>query len=138
MTEQNHWWRKAVVYQIYPRSFADGDGDGTGDLKGITQRMGHLAELGVDALWLGPFFKSPQVDHGYDVADYRAVDPLFGTLQDFDDPVAAARAHGIRVTIDFVPNHTSEQQAWFQAAVAVGTHALDVVVEDLIPQQEAN
>ena len=120
MTEQNHWWRKAVVYQIYPRSFADGDGDGTGDLKGITQRMGHLAELGVDALWLGPFFKSPQVDHGYDVADYRAVDPLFGTLQDFDDLVAAARAHGIRVTIDFVPNHTSEQHAWFQAAVAAG------------------
>ena len=118
MTEQTLWWRNAVVYQIYPRSFADGDGDGTGDLSGITQRMDYLADLGVDALWLGPFFKSPQVDHGYDVSDYRDVDPLFGTLQDFDDLVAAAHGRGIRVTVDFVPNHTSDQHAWFQAALA--------------------
>ena len=115
MTE---WWRDAVVYQIYPRSFADGDGDGTGDLKGITQRIEYLAELGVDALWLGPFFRSPQVDHGYDVSDYRDVDPLFGTLADFDELVRVAHEHGIRVTVDFVPNHTSDQHAWFQAALA--------------------
>ncbi len=118
MSEQAEWWRNAVVYQIYPRSFADGDGDGTGDLRGITEHMEYLAELGVDALWLGPFFKSPQVDHGYDVADYRDVDPLFGTLADFDELVAAAHDRGIRVTVDFVPNHTSDQHAWFQAALA--------------------
>jgi alpha-glucosidase len=115
-----HWWRSAVVYQIYPRSFADGNGDGTGDLRGITDRMDYIAGLGVDALWLGPFFKSPQVDHGYDVSDYRDVDPLFGTLQDFDDLIAAAHERGIRVTVDFVPNHTSDQHAWFQAALAAG------------------
>jgi alpha-glucosidase len=118
MTQQPEWWRNAVVYQIYPRSFSDSNGDGTGDLRGITERIGYLADLGVDALWLGPFFKSPQVDHGYDVSDYRDVDPLFGTLADFDDLLAAAHAHGIRVTIDFVPNHTSDQHAWFQDALA--------------------
>lgn len=114
------WWRDAVVYQIYPRSFADADGDGTGDLAGITKRLDYLVELGVDALWLGPFFRSPQVDHGYDVADYREVDPLFGTLADFDELITAAHDRGIRVTIDFVPNHTSDQHDWFQAALAAG------------------
>ncbi len=114
------WWRDAVVYQIYPRSFADSDGDGVGDLRGITARMDYLADLGIDALWLGPFFRSPQVDHGYDVSDYRDVDPLFGTLADFDALLAAADARGIRVTVDFVPNHTSDQHAWFRAALAAG------------------
>lgn len=114
------WWRDAVVYQVYPRSFADANGDGVGDLRGVTSRLDYLADLGVDALWLGPVFASPQVDHGYDVADYRAIDPLFGSLTDMDDLIAAAHARGIRVTLDFVPNHTSNQHRWFKAAVAAG------------------
>jgi alpha-glucosidase len=114
------WWRDAVVYQVYPRSFADADGDGVGDLRGITSRLGYLADLGVDALWLGPCFASPQVDHGYDVSDYRSIDPLFGTLADMDELIEAAHARGIRVTLDFVPNHTSDQHPWFRAAVAAG------------------
>ena len=114
------WWRSAVFYQIYPRSFADGDGDGMGDLVGITARMGYLADLGVDALWLSPCFTSPQVDHGYDISDYRDIDPLFGSLADMDELITTAHDHGIRVTLDFVPNHTSDQHAWFQAAVAAG------------------
>ena len=114
------WWRDAVIYQIYPRSFADGDGDGMGDLRGVTQKIDYLADLGVDALWLSPCFTSPQVDHGYDISDYRDVDPLFGTLADMDALIAAAHEHGIRVTLDFVPNHTSDQHAWFRAAVAAG------------------
>ena len=114
------WWRDAVIYQIYPRSFADGDGDGMGDLVGITARMGYLADLGVDALWLSPCFASPQVDHGYDISDYRDIDPLFGSLADMDDLIATAHDYGIRVTLDFVPNHTSDQHPWFQAAVAAG------------------
>ncbi|HEY4754186.1 MAG TPA: alpha-amylase family glycosyl hydrolase, partial [Candidatus Limnocylindrales bacterium] len=114
------WWRDAVVYQIYPRSFADADGDGVGDLRGITSRLDHLVALGVDAVWIGPCFASPQVDHGYDVADYRAIDPLFGSLADMDELIAAAHARGIRVTLDLVPNHTSDQHPWFRAAVAAG------------------
>ena len=114
------WWRSAVIYQIYPRSFADSNGDGVGDLGGIITKMPYLASLGVDALWLSPVFASPQVDHGYDISDYRAIDPLFGSLDDLDALVAAAHAHGIRVTLDFVPNHTSDQHAWFRAAVAAG------------------
>jgi alpha-glucosidase len=116
----NEWWRSAVFYQIYPRSFADSNGDGTGDLRGITENMDYIANLGVDALWLSPFLTSPQVDHGYDVADYRAVDPLFGDLADIDGLIAAAHASGLKVTIDLVPNHTSNEHAWFTAAVAAG------------------
>lgn len=116
----SEWWRGAVVYQVYPRSFADADGDGVGDLRGITSRLDYLGELGVDAIWIGPCFVSPQVDHGYDVADYRAIDPLFGTLADMDELIAAAHARGIRVTLDFVPNHTSDQHRWFREAVAAG------------------
>jgi alpha-glucosidase len=114
------WWRTAVFYQIYPRSFADSNGDGTGDLRGITEHIDYIASLGVDALWLSPFLTSPQVDHGYDVADYRAVDPLFGNLADIDALIAASHAAGIKVTIDLVPNHTSNEHAWFKAAVASG------------------
>ncbi|MGV1005559.1 MAG: glycoside hydrolase family 13 protein [Candidatus Nanopelagicales bacterium] len=112
------WWRDAVFYQIYPRSFADSNGDGLGDLPGIASRLDYLAELGVNALWLSPCFASPQVDHGYDISDYRAIDPMFGTLADLDELVAAAHAREIKVTLDFVPNHTSDQHAWFQAALA--------------------
>ncbi|MFS0866103.1 glycoside hydrolase family 13 protein [Microbacterium sp. 179-B 1A2 NHS] len=114
----SEWWRTAVIYQIYPRSFADASGDGIGDLPGITSKLDDLASLGVDAVWLSPFFTSPQKDAGYDVADYRDVDPLFGTLADFDDMLEAAHARGIRVIVDLVPNHSSDQHAWFQAALA--------------------
>jgi alpha-glucosidase len=112
------WWRDAVFYEIYVRSFADGDGDGVGDLPGIRARLPHLADLGVDALWITPFFPSPMADGGYDVADYRDVDPMFGTLADFDALLADAHALGIRVTIDVVPNHTSSAHAWFREALA--------------------
>ena len=107
------WWQTGVVYHVYPRSFQDADGDGVGDLDGITARLDHLAWLGVDALWIGPFYPSPQADFGYDVADYRGVDPLFGDLAAFDRLVAAARARGIRVVIDWIPNHTSDRHPWF-------------------------
>lgn len=114
----SEWWRSAIIYQVYPRSFADSNGDGMGDLPGITSRMGSLASLGIDAIWLSPFMRSPQKDAGYDVSDYTDVDPLFGTLDDFDAMVSAAHAAGIRVLIDLVPNHTSSQHRWFQAALA--------------------
>lgn len=113
----SEWWRSAVIYQIYPRSFADASGDGIGDLPGITSRLDSLQELGVDAIWLSPFMTSPQRDAGYDVADYRDVDPLFGTLDDFDEMLAEAHERSIRVIVDLVPNHSSAQHAWFQAAL---------------------
>ncbi len=113
-----HWWRNAVVYQIYVRSFADSDGDGIGDLPGITARLPHLAELGVDALWITPFYTSPQHDHGYDVADYRDVDPLFGQLSDADDLIARAHELDLKVVVDLVPNHSSDEHEWFKAALA--------------------
>ena len=114
------WWRSAVIYQVYPRSFADGDGDGIGDLPGITARLKHLVRLGVDALWLSPFYRSPHHDAGYDVADYRDVDPVFGTLADADAMIAEAHRLGLRVVVDLVPNHTSSEHAWFKAALAAG------------------
>jgi alpha-glucosidase len=107
------WWRRGVVYQIYPRSFMDASGDGVGDLRGIEARLDHLSWLGVDALWLSPCFPSPMADFGYDVADYCDVDPLFGTLADLDALIAAAHARGLRVLLDFVPNHTSDRHPWF-------------------------
>jgi alpha-glucosidase len=108
------WWRDAVIYQIYPRSFQDSDGDGIGDLAGIERRLEHLAWLGVDALWLSPIYPSPMYDMGYDVADYKGVDPVFGTLDDFDSLVAAARERGLRVLMDLVPCHTSIEHPWFR------------------------
>jgi len=107
------WWKGASIYQIYPRSFFDSNGDGIGDLPGITQRLEYVASLGVDAIWLSPFFKSPMADFGYDVADYRDVDPIFGTLADFDALIARAHLLGLRVLIDQVWAHTSDQHAWF-------------------------
>ncbi|WP_162653959.1 alpha-amylase family glycosyl hydrolase [Lentilitoribacter sp. Alg239-R112] len=107
------WWRGAVIYQIYPRSYQDSNGDGVGDLAGVVQRMPYIASLGVDAIWISPFFTSPMKDFGYDVSDYCDVDPMFGSLSDFDAIVNAAHNHGIRVMIDLVLSHTSEQHAWF-------------------------
>jgi alpha-glucosidase len=114
------WWRSAVIYQIYPRSFADGNGDGIGDLAGIRSRLPYLVDLGVDAIWISPFYPSPQADAGYDVADYRDIDPVFGTLPEFSDLVAECHRANVRVIVDLVPNHTSDQHAWFQAALAAG------------------
>jgi len=114
------WWRQAAVYQIYPRSFADANGDGIGDIPGILSRVDYLAELGIDAVWLSPFYPSALADGGYDVADYRDVDPRLGTLEDFDAMVTALHERGIRVVVDIVPNHTSDLHAWFQEALAAG------------------
>ncbi len=110
------WWRSGVVYQVYPRSFADSDGNGIGDLEGVRQHLEHLAWLGVDAVWLSPFYRSPMADFGYDVADFCDVDPLFGDLSAFDAMLDEAHARDIRIVIDLVPNHTSDQHPWFQAA----------------------
>ncbi|MBE7217918.1 MAG: DUF3459 domain-containing protein [Caulobacteraceae bacterium] len=107
------WWRSGVVYQVYPRSFQDSDGDGIGDLPGVERRLDHLAELGVDAVWLSPIYPSPMADFGYDVADYCDVDPRFGALADFDRLLAAAHARGLKLLLDFVPNHTSDRHPWF-------------------------
>jgi alpha-glucosidase len=107
------WWRSAVFYQVYPRSFADGNGDGVGDLPGILEHVDHLADLGIDAVWLSPFYESPMRDNGYDVSDHCAVDPVFGTLDDFDTLVAALHERGIRLIVDFVPNHVSSDHPWF-------------------------
>jgi alpha-glucosidase len=112
------WWRDAVVYEIYVRSFADSDGDGVGDLPGIRSRLSHVADLGVDAVWLTPFYPSPMHDHGYDVADYCNVEPTFGTLEDFDALLADAHRLGLRVYVDVVPNHTSSEHPWFREALA--------------------
>ena len=112
----NPWWANAVVYQIYPRSFQDTNGDGIGDLKGITSRLDYLADLGVDVLWLSPVYKSPQDDNGYDISDYQDIDPLFGTLEDMDELLAGAHERGLKVVMDLVVNHTSDEHAWFQAS----------------------
>lgn len=107
------WWRDAVVYQVYPRSWQDGSGDGIGDLIGITQRLDHLLNLGVDVLWISPFYPSPMKDFGYDVCDYRGIDPLFGTMDDFDALLTAVHARGLKLVMDFVPNHSSTEHPWF-------------------------
>ncbi|GII77251.1 alpha-glucosidase [Sphaerisporangium rufum] len=117
------WWRDAVIYQVYVRSFADGDGDGVGDLLGVRSRLGYLAGLGVDAVWLTPFYPSPMADFGYDVADYRDVDPLFGSLADARALIEDAHRHGLKVITDVVPNHTSDRHAWFTAAVQAGPNS---------------
>jgi oligo-1,6-glucosidase len=115
-TDGEAWWRTAVVYQVYPRSFADSDGDGVGDLRGILAHLDHLEALGVDVLWLSPVYPSPQEDNGYDISDYQDVDPLFGTLADLDELIAALHARGIRLLLDLVVNHTSAAHPWFQAS----------------------
>ncbi|HEX4095406.1 MAG TPA: alpha-amylase family glycosyl hydrolase, partial [Caulobacteraceae bacterium] len=107
------WWKRGVIYQVYPRSFQDTDGDGVGDLEGIRRRLGHLQDLGVDAVWISPIFASPMADFGYDISDYRKIDPLFGTLEDLDALIADAHGRGLKLILDLVPNHTSDQHPWF-------------------------
>ncbi|MDO5672566.1 MAG: glycoside hydrolase family 13 protein [Actinomycetaceae bacterium] len=116
----DQWWRRAVIYQIYPRSFADGNGDGIGDFSGVIQRFSHLVDLGIDAIWFSPFYPSPQNDTGYDVSDYFAINPEYGTLEEFDQIVELAKENNIKIIIDVVPNHTSSQHQWFQDALGAG------------------
>ncbi|MEH0579719.1 glycoside hydrolase family 13 protein [Streptomyces sp. B21-108] len=120
VAKRRDWWRDAVIYQVYPRSFADSDGDGMGDLEGVRSRLAYLQGLGVDAVWLSPFYASPQADAGYDVADYREVDPMFGNLLDADALIRDAHDLGLRIIVDLVPNHSSDQHEWFRRAVAEG------------------
>ena len=117
-SRERGWWKDAVVYQVYPRSWQDGSGDGVGDLVGIASRLDHLVALGVDVVWVSPFYPSPMADFGYDVADYTGVDPLFGTLADFDALLAAVHARGLKLLMDFVPNHTSSEHPWFVESAA--------------------
>ena len=107
------WWTDAVVYQIYPRSFADSDGDGIGDLGGIIAHLDHLQDLGVDVVWLSPIYSSPQDDNGYDISDYQDIDPVFGTLEQFDELLGAVHARGMKLVMDLVVNHTSDEHPWF-------------------------
>ena len=116
------WWKHAVIYEIYPRSFQDSDGDGIGDLNGITQRLDYLQSLGVDALWLSPIYPSPQVDFGYDISDYKSIDPAYGTLADFDRLVAEAKKRNIRIIMDMVMNHTSDKHKWFLESASSKTN----------------
>ena len=118
ISDQDPWWRDAVIYQVYPRSFADSDGDGVGDLPGVRSRLTYLRRLGVDAIWLNPFYPSPQADAGYDVSDYRAVDPVFGSLAGAEALITEAHAAGIRMIVDIVPNHVSSAHAWYTKALA--------------------
>ncbi len=113
---EHKWWQNAVVYQIYPRSFQDSNGDGIGDLKGIIQRLSYLEELGIDVIWLSPVYRSPQDDNGYDISDYRDIDPMFGTLEDMEELIREAKKHGIRIVMDLVLNHSSDEHIWFQEA----------------------
>ena len=114
------WWRAAAIYQLYVRSFADGDGDGIGDLAGARAHLAYLAALGIDAIWFNPWYPSPMADAGYDISDYRSIDPVFGTLADADTLIAEAHAHGIKIIVDVVPNHSSDRHPWFAAALAAG------------------
>ena len=107
------WWKESVVYQIYPRSFADSNGDGIGDLNGITSKLDYLQKLGVDVIWLSPVYRSPNADNGYDISDYEAIMKEFGTMEDYDRMLKAAHEHGIRVVMDLVVNHTSDEHKWF-------------------------
>ena len=114
--QQKSWWKNAVVYQIYPKSFQDSDGDGVGDIRGIIGRLDYLEELGIDAVWISPMYRSPQNDNGYDISDYQDIDPMFGTLADMDELIAEARKRGIRIIMDLVLNHTSDEHRWFEEA----------------------
>src|ERR1700694_5101562 len=118
MIQTEAWWKSGVIYQVYPRSFKDSNNDGIGDLAGITQQLDYLRWLGVDALWLSPIYPSPMADFGYDISDYTAVDPLFGTLQDIDALIEQVPSRDLKLILDFVPTHTSDEHPWFQEARA--------------------
>ena len=115
---QDEWWRHTTLYQIYPRSFQDSNGDGTGDLPGIESRLPYLKEIGIESVWLSPIYKSPMKDFGYDISDFTDIDPIFGTLADFDSMIAAAHSMGMKIILDFVPNHSSDEHEWFIKSVA--------------------
>jgi alpha-glucosidase len=132
------WWRDAVIYHVYPRSFQDSDGDGVGDLEGIRRRLAYIAWLGVDAVWLSPIYRSPMADFGYDISDHCAVEPLFGTLADFDRLAAEAHALGLRLILDYVPNHTSQEHPWFEDARAGGPHSDWYLWRDGGPERPPN
>ena len=114
MSNKTAWWKKSVVYQVYPKSFCDSNGDGIGDLNGIRKKIPYLAKLGVDVLWLNPIYASPQVDNGYDISNYREIEPTFGTMEDFENLLAEAHEAGLKIILDLVVNHTSDQHPWFQ------------------------
>ena len=118
-TAKSPWWKSAVIYQIYPRSFQDSNGDGIGDLQGITSRLDYLADLGIDAIWLSPVYRSPQDDNGYDISDYCDIDPMFGTLADMDTLIGEARKRNIRIIMDLVLNHSSDEHPWFLEAETI-------------------
>ncbi len=113
----NKWWKKSVIYQIYPKTFQDTNGDGIGDIPGIIAHLDYLEELGIDAIWLSPVYCSPQEDNGYDISDYQDIDPIFGSLNDMDRLIAEAKKHHIRIIMDLVLNHTSDEHFWFQEAL---------------------
>ena len=141
MNEPNQsypWWQTGVIYQIYPRSFQDSNGDGIGDLNGIVSRLDHLVTLGIDAVWLSPIFSSPMKDFGYDVSDFRAVDPIFGTLDDFDRLLAAVHARGMKLILDYVPNHTSDRHAWFVKSRSARSKSLSRLVHLARPASRRN
>ena len=115
-TATSPWWKSAVIYQIYPRSFQDSNGDGIGDLPGVTSRLDYLADLGIDAIWLSPVYRSPQDDNGYDISDYCDIDPMFGTLADMDTLIGEARKRNIRIIMELVLNHSSDEHPWFLEA----------------------
>ncbi|MGA8135595.1 MAG: alpha-amylase family glycosyl hydrolase, partial [Pseudomonas gingeri] len=114
LASHDPWWKHGILYEIYPRSFQDTNGDGIGDINGITSRLDYIQDLGIDAIWITPMYPSPQIDFGYDIADYTAIDPQYGTMADFEHLTAEAKKHHIRVIMDYVPNHTSDQHAWFK------------------------
>ena len=116
MRNKNKWWKNAVVYQIYPKSFQDSDGDGIGDIPGIISRLDYLKKLGIDAIWLSPVYRSPQDDNGYDISDYQDIEPMFGTMEDMEQLFAEAKKRGIRIMMDLVLNHTSDEHRWFLEA----------------------
>ncbi|MFL6126292.1 alpha-amylase family glycosyl hydrolase, partial [Actinophytocola sp.] len=120
MNSTSQWWRGAAIYQVYVRSFADGDGDGTGDLAGVRARLPYLADLGIDAIWFNPWYPSPMDDGGYDVSDYRDIEPAFGSLAEAEKLIEEAHNLGIKIIIDIVPNHCSDEHPWFAAAVQAG------------------